>query len=94
LAGAWIYIRAQAIPPVQPSGRIALPNQASSLPSGTNGRYQVIAADIDSEGMGGELKHKTAIRIDTQTGETWSLEEIDDKNGGGNFYWVKLQEAR
>jgi hypothetical protein len=79
--GAWFYAHAQATP-------------GAALPTGPNGRYQVVAADIDSEGLGGNLKHKTAIRIDTQTGRAWSLDEIDEKNGGGNFYWVPLQEAK
>jgi hypothetical protein len=81
LIGAWVYVHAQ-------------PAAQSAVPAGSNGRYQVVAADIDSEGMGGNLKHKTAIRVDTQTGKAWSLDEIEDKNGGGNFYWVPLQEIR
>jgi hypothetical protein len=94
LIGALIYLRAQTTTPVHPSGRTGLSIEANPLPSGANGRYQVIAADIDAEGMGGELKHKTAIRIDTQTGRTWSLDEISDNNGGANFYWVPLQEIK
>ncbi len=81
LVGAWVYAHAQIA-------------ASTTLPAGTNGRYQVIAADIDSEGMGGNLKHNTAIRIDTQTGKTWSLDEIDSTDGGMNFYWVPLQEGR
>ena len=82
LIGAWVYVHAQTAA------------QQPALPAGSNGRYQVVAADIDSEGLGGQLKHKTAIRVDTQTGKAWSLDEIEDKDGGGNFYWVPLQEIR
>ena len=84
LIGAWVYIHAQTVPP---SGGTALSSEA--LPTGATGRYQVIAADVDAEGMGGTLKHKTAIRIDTQTGRAWSLDEVDN-----NFYWIPLQEIK
>ena len=81
IACAWAYVHGQA-------------GTRPILQSGSNGRYQVISADIDAEGLGGNLKHKTSIRIDTETGDTWSLDEIDSSTGGGNFYWVKLQEAK
>ncbi|SPE40204.1 exported hypothetical protein [Candidatus Sulfotelmatobacter sp. SbA7] len=69
-------------------------NIRSALPEGSVGRYQVIASDIDSQGMGGNLKQKTAIRIDTQTGKTWHLVELPGKEGGSNFYWEELSELR
>lgn len=74
--GALVYVHAQTA-------------AQAALPTGANGRYQVIAADIDFSGMGGTLKHKTAIRIDTQTGQTWEATEIGDGKGGGTFYWVR-----
>jgi hypothetical protein len=83
IIGAWAFVHAQATIVAAPS-----------LPAGANGRYQVIAADIDSEGMGGTLKHKTAIRIDSQTGRTWDLVEIPGREGGSNFYWQELQEDK
>jgi len=81
--GAWVYVHAQT-------------TAKPTLPTGENGRYQIIQADIDYTGMGGVLKHKTVIRIDTQTGRTWELAEIGDGKGGGTFIWLGgiLQEER
>jgi hypothetical protein len=85
LIGAWALVHAQTV----------TPSASSALPSGSNGRYQVIPADIDFTDMGGKLKHKTAIRIDTQTGQTWELTEVGDlKNGGISFVWVKSNEMK
>jgi hypothetical protein len=63
----------------------------ATLPSGTN-RYPIVAADIDFSAMGGKLPHKSAIRIDTQTGKTWELTEIDEPKGAMSFVWVSLNE--
>ena len=81
IVGAWTFVHAQTTATTTPQ-----------LPVGANGRYQVIAADIDSEGFNGDMKHKTAIRIDTQTGQTWDLVEIPIHGGGRDFFWMKLQE--
>ena len=80
LAGAWFYIRAQA-------------SAGPTLPIGPNGRYQIIAVDFDPENMAGNMKHRTAIRIDTQTGHAWELTELPTKEGGSNLYWLSLYEG-
>jgi hypothetical protein len=61
---------------------------------GQPGRYQVVSADIDLTTMSGALKHKTAIRIDTQTGQTWELVELEAKNGGRSLHWDLLGEVK
>jgi hypothetical protein len=82
LIGAWALVHAQA-------------TSQSNMPAGANGRYQVVAAEIDYSSMGSNLKYKTAIRVDTQTGQTWELTEVDDaKTHGAGFYWVKSNESR
>ena len=81
LIGAWAYIHAQT-------------TAQTGLPSGQNGRYQIVAMDFDPENLAGNLKHKTAIRIDTQTGHTWELTELPMKDGGSNLYWMELNEAK
>jgi hypothetical protein len=83
IVGAWAFVHAQTTATTTPQ-----------LPVGANGRYQVIAADIDSEGFNGEMKHKTAIRIDTQTGHTWDLVELPVQGGGSNWYWMSLNEDK
>ncbi len=83
LAGVLAYLHAQTT--------IA----QSTLPTGAIGRYQVVASDIDYTSSGGVLKHKAPIRIDTQTGQTWELTEInDDKTHAVTFYWIKLNELK
>jgi len=67
---------------------------AAQAPSGQIGRYQVVTATIDFSSMGGTLQHKAAIRIDTQTGRTWELNEIDLPHGGGSFDWIPLNDPR
>jgi hypothetical protein len=81
IVGAWVYVHAQT-------------TAQAALPTGANGRYQVVAADIDYTSMGGNLKHKTAIRIDTQTGWTWELVEIEEKPVGRAFYWLRTNEDK
>jgi hypothetical protein len=83
--GTWVYVHAQTNAPAP-----------FSLPAGANGRYQVVAADIDfTNALGGTLKYKTTIRIDTQTGQTWALSELkDDKTGIIRFVWTKLAEDK
>ena len=80
LAGAWFYIHAQA-------------SAGPTLPTGPNGRYQIMAVDFDPENLAGNLKHKTAIRIDTQTGHTWELLELPVTGGGSRLYWLSMYEG-
>jgi hypothetical protein len=79
LIGAWAYIHAQTV-------------SHYNLPSGSNGRYQVVAFDFDETSMSGVMTHKSALRIDTQTGQTWELIELPEKAGGHNIYWEELNE--
>jgi uncharacterized protein YraI len=81
LIGAWAYVHAQT-------------TTKYSLPSGSSGRYQVVAVDFDETTMSGVMKHKSAIRIDTQTGQTWELTELQGKEGGRNLYWEELNEYK
>lgn len=79
LIGAWVYVHAQT-------------TAHYALPSGPNGRYQVVAVDFDETAMNGMMKHKTAVRIDTQTGQAWELVELEGKSGGRNLFWEELSE--
>jgi hypothetical protein len=84
LIGAWVYAHA-----------LHVPTSTLSLPVGAAGRYQVTAADIDIPSTGGELKYKTAIRIDTQTGQTWTISQVKDPNTGTiTLLWAKMDEDR
>ena len=64
LIGAWVYVHAQTV-------------THYILPSGPVGRYQVVALDFDETTMSGVMKHKTAVRIDTQTGQAWELGRVN-----------------
>ena len=79
LIGAWAYVHAQT-------------NTKLSLSNGPVGRYQVVPFDFDETMMSGMLKHKSAIRVDTQTGQTWELVELPGKDGGHNLYWQAFNE--
>jgi hypothetical protein len=82
LVGAWVYAHARPTP-----------TSSLSLPVGAAGRYQVTSTDIDIPSTGGELKYKTAIRIDTQTGQTWTISQSKDQNTGViTLLWVKMDE--
>lgn len=81
LVGAWVYIHAQT-------------TAHYTLPPGSNGRYQIVAVDFDETAMSGMMKHKTAVRIDTQTGKAWELVELEGKGGGRNLYWEELSEYK
>jgi hypothetical protein len=81
LIGALVYAHAQT-------------NTKYNLVPGPAGRYQVVAVDFDETTMSGMMKHKSAIRIDTQTGQTWELIELESKNGGRNLYWQELSEYK
>jgi hypothetical protein len=74
--GAWVYVHAQTA--AQPA-----------LPTGPNGRYEVVALDFDETVFSGE-KYKSAIRIDTQTGRTWEMMEVPSKSGSGGHSLVWL----
>jgi hypothetical protein len=82
LIGAWVYAHARPTP-----------TSSLSLPVGAAGRYQVTSTDIDIPSTGGELKYKTAIRIDTQTGQTWTISQSKDPTTGViTLLWVKVSE--
>lgn len=85
LTGVLVYAHAQTSNPT--SG-------PSFLAPGAVGRYQIVAMDFDESSMSGVMKHKTAIRVDTQTGATWELVELQGKSGGRNFYWEPLSEEK
>jgi len=88
IVGGWTFAHTQTPTSVVGFG-------TAPLPAGPTGRYQLIAADVDFTGMGGRLKHASALRIDTETGKTWELSEIDDpKTGGISFAWLPLNETR
>lgn len=88
IVGGWTFAHTQT--PMSAVGSGLAP-----LPTGPTGRYQLIAADVDFTTMGGKFKVTSALRIDTQTGKTWELSELDDpKTGGVSFAWVPLNETR
>jgi hypothetical protein len=75
----------------------AQPNVSTSqsLPVGSNGRYQVISTDIDIASIAGDLKYKTPVRIDTQTGQAWVVSAAKDpKTGAIDLVWKKLEESK
>ena len=75
IVGAWAYIHAQATAQV-------------ALPSGANGRYQVVAVDFDDS----IIKQKSAIKIDTQTGRTWMLTETGGTGQKkGAIVWTEIK---
>jgi hypothetical protein len=83
LAGAWVYLHAQN-------------NAQAALPTGVNGRYQVVPVEFD-DGFAGKPDRKMVIRIDTQTGQTWTLYEYADVTSGGQvgahrISWGKVGE--
>ena len=80
LVGAWVYAHAR-------------PTSTLSLPIGAVGRYQITATDIDIPGLSEDMKYKGAIRIDTQTGQTWTLSRTIDRNTGVvTLLWTKMDE--
>jgi uncharacterized protein YraI len=83
LVGAWVYAHAS----VSPTATV-------SLPIGPAGRYQITSAEIDIPGTdGAELKYKGAIRIDTQTGQTWTLGRVVNRDTGAvTLLWTKMDE--
>lgn len=80
--GAWVYARAQ-------HGQTA-----AGIESTPTERFQVVSAELDFTAIGGQLKQKTAIRIDTQTGQAWRLQEEIDKSGGRYFEWQAIAESK
>jgi len=81
IVGAWVYVHAQV-------------TTSPALPTGPNGRYEIVAIDFDETIFSGALKHKSAIRIDTQTGRTWELMEVQGKEGGRNLVWSGMNEEK
>jgi hypothetical protein len=79
LIGAWVYIHAQ-------------PAASSTLPVGANGRYQIIAVNLSTADG---TNDSTSMKIDTQTGRTWTLIEYWDSTANGtrgNHHrgWVEI----
>lgn len=88
IIGAWAYVHAQT----------SAASAQSALPSGANGRYQVVSAEFDS-GWEGQPNKKMIIRTDTQTGKTWTLIEYadataDGKTGEHHRVWAELGEFK
>ena len=66
---------------------------ASALPTGQNGRYQVIPATVDFSATGAMPAKQTVIRLDTQTGKAWELFEQKTPAGGVETLWIPLNES-
>lgn len=69
-------------------------NSASALVAGQNGRYQLSTATIDFSAVNGTPTQRTIIRIDTQTGKTWELENQPTSGGGFESLWIPLNETK
>jgi hypothetical protein len=99
-AGLWAYAHGQAGAQPTPSHEwIALPAEAYTLPPGQDGRYQIITASIDSvythrTENGESIPIRTILRIDTQTGRTWRMEELQGTSGYPTQSWVPINESR
>ena len=92
LSGVWVYIHAQTAAQAAPS---------TGLPTGPNGRYQIAAVEIAMGQSWGdrEVKAKTVVRIDTQTGKTWRLIEYAETAPGGgpgetHLGWTELHDFK
>lgn len=79
---AWFYAHAQGTQ--SPTG----------IPIPPNGRFQILAAELDYSAFGGQMKQKTVVRIDTQTGQVWRLQETTDKSGGRYFEWAAVVDDK
>jgi hypothetical protein len=100
VSGVWAYAHAQAgAQPAPPHKWVALPAESYTLPPGQNGRYQIITASIDSVNdphtQGGEsVPARTILRIDTQTGRTWKMVELQGTSGYPTQSWEPINESR
>ena len=79
---AWVYTRAQGTP------------TATGMQATPTGRYQVLSAELDFTAFGGQFHQKTVIRINTQTGQAWRLQEETDKTGGHFWQWQVVEERK
>ena len=68
--------------------------QPPNLPSGQNGRYQVVNAAIDFSATGGMPAKQTVVRLDTQTGKAWELFEQKGSSGGYETMWVPIGDIK
>jgi hypothetical protein len=96
---AYVRVHAQAAAaPTPPHEWVALPAEAYTLPAGQGSRYQIITASIDSvndrrtEG-GEDIPTKTILRIDTQTGRTWRMVELQGSDGSPTQSWEPINES-
>jgi hypothetical protein len=67
--------------------------QTAGLPSGQNGRYQVVGATVDFSATGGMPAKQTVIRVDTETGKTWELFEQKSSTAGIETLWIPINES-
>jgi hypothetical protein len=90
----WAYIRVNAqstVPSTPPHQWAASQETPYVLTPGPNGRYQLIAATIDTLSPTPE---QTVIRIDSQTGKAWRLVNLADPSGiPGVVSWMPVQES-
>lgn len=85
LIGLWAYVHAQT---PTPSSVVKLSSYAE-----TPGRYRVSQVDLDYPAWGeSNLKEKTAMKVDTQTGQTWLLTEYKDASGAPHLEWVEKSD--
>lgn len=80
LVCALIYVHAQSTSP------------ASS--TGANGRYQIVPIDFDYPSHEESPQHKTAMKIDTQTGRTWELIEFKTMDNAPHLGWAERAEIK
>lgn len=88
VVGVWLYVHAQTT--------VALKSpEAVSLPTGSSGRYQVIAVETDYPNWREDnIKSKTAIKLDTQTGRSWILTEYKDSKGEPHLNWIERSQTQ
>ncbi len=62
-------------------------------PPALGGRYKVVSGDFTALRGGKAETVKAMVRVDSQTGETWILQETSE---GGRVYreWVRIGEGR
>lgn len=79
---AWVYAHAQSA------------QTATGMQPTPSGRYQILSAELDFTASGGQLNQKTVIRINTQTGQAWRLQEATDKSGGRYWKWDAVADIK
>lgn len=68
----------------------AAQEQPYTLAAGPNGRYQIIAATLET---GVPPTVRTVIRIDSQTGKAWRLVDLGDPSGITKLSWMPIAES-